>query len=188
MSNRLLILNRQRTVPVSQSSLRRLTGILLRDLLDKGHFALGISVVDPREMTRLNETFLQHEGSTDVITFDYSSRPGKPREVLHGEIFICGAEAVAQARRFRTTWQSELARYVIHGVLHLCGYDDLRSRDRRLMKREENRLLLELSRRLTLRNLKRSPAPRTSVAPPRRKRVRRRFPLSKRSRNPRISA
>jgi probable rRNA maturation factor len=42
---------------------------------------------------------------------------------LHGELFICLDDAVKQAREFRTTWQSELTRYVIHGLLHLCGHD-----------------------------------------------------------------
>ena len=60
---------------------------------------------------------------------------------LHGEIFICLDDAVKQAREFQTTWQSELVRYVIHGLLHLHGHDDLRPAARRLMKREENRLL-----------------------------------------------
>jgi hypothetical protein len=56
------------------------------------------------------------------------------------------------------------------------------------MKREENRLLRELRRRLALRHLKRSPAPRVPIARARRKGARRRFPLSKRPRNPRMSA
>ena len=55
-------------------------------------------------------------------------------------------EAIAQARRFRSTWQSELVRYLIHGILHLRGFDDLRHSDRRKMKREESRLLRLLAR------------------------------------------
>jgi probable rRNA maturation factor len=49
--------------------------------------------------------------------------------------------AVSQSRRFRTRWQSELIRYVIHGLLHLQGYDDHKPSNRARMKREENRLL-----------------------------------------------
>src|SRR5439155_4782764 len=67
-------------------------------------------------------------------------------EQLHGEIFICIDDAVKQARQFRTTWQSELVRYLTHGVLHAVGYDDLTPADRCVMKREENRLLGMLSR------------------------------------------
>ena len=59
--------------------------------------------------------------------------------------YFCLDEAVKQAREFRTTWQSELARYVVHGVLHLRGYDDLAPAPRRRMKREENRLVRKLA-------------------------------------------
>src|SRR5205823_2610504 len=115
------------------------------------------------EITRLNKTFLHHAGPTDVITFNYS--PRRTSEVLHGEIFICTSETVAQARRFRTTWQLELARYLVHGILHLQGHDDLHSAPRQKMKREENRLLRGLARRFALRRLKKkSPARRPPLA------------------------
>jgi probable rRNA maturation factor len=74
---------------------------------------------------------------------------------LHGELFICLDDAVAQAREFRTTWQAELARYVIHGVLHLRGFDDTTPAARRKMKRAENALLRGLARRLALARLAR---------------------------------
>jgi rRNA maturation RNase YbeY len=107
--------------------------------------------VDAPESTRLNEKFLQHRGSTDVITFDYgdASEP----DLLSGEIFVCLDEAVKQARRFRTSWQSELVRYVVHGILHLCGYDDRKPRARRTMKREEDRLVKQLTARFAVRQL-----------------------------------
>jgi probable rRNA maturation factor len=116
-------------------------------------------------MTTLNETFLQHEGSTDVITFDYvdNGRAGSPlpaggahgvtRPTLHGEIFICVDEALLQARKFKTAWQPEIVRYVVHGVLHLLGHDDSQPAARRKMKREETRLLRGLSRRFSLAQL-----------------------------------
>jgi probable rRNA maturation factor len=64
-------------------------------------------------------------------------------------------EAVWQARKFRTSWQSEIVRYLVHGVLHLLGQDDSSNSERRKMKREENRLLRELSRRFSLAQLAR---------------------------------
>jgi probable rRNA maturation factor len=54
-------------------------------------------------------------------------------------------EAVRQAAEFGTTWEAELLRYVIHGILHLRGYDDLEPAKRRVMKREENRLVRKLA-------------------------------------------
>jgi probable rRNA maturation factor len=180
LNGRLLIFNRQRTVPVNTGHLRRLTRALLQDLLQKDDFTVGVSIVDSREMTRLNETFLQHEGSTDVITFDYSIRPSAPGgrarqkvvpdDLPRGEIFVCVDDAVLQARRFRTTWQSELVRYVIHGVLHLCGHDDLDPRERRVMKREENRFLRLLGRSFPFRHLPRKVSRRRKARPSVRKR------------------
>ena len=141
----LVLRNRQRVRRVDTRRLRRLARRLLEELLHRQTYDLGIFLVAAPEMARVNETFLGHAGSTDVITFDYndSARP----EVLAGELFICLDDAVTQAREFHTTWQSELARYVVHGVLHLSGYDDLTAPERRRMKREEDRLVSSLAER-----------------------------------------
>jgi probable rRNA maturation factor len=140
--------SRQRARKINRRLLKQIIAALLTDL--KIETAdLGIQLVDAPEMTQLNEKFLRHAGSTDVITFDYSA----PRRQLHGEIFVCVDEAVRQARKFGTSWQSEVVRYIVHGVLHLLGFDDSNAGVRRKMKREENRRLRELSRRFALSKL-----------------------------------
>jgi probable rRNA maturation factor len=58
-------------------------------------------------------------------------RPSADDAHLHGEIFICPEVAATQAREFRTSWQEEIVRYCVHGLLHLRGYDDVRAADRR---------------------------------------------------------
>jgi probable rRNA maturation factor len=154
LSGSLLIQNRQHAISLNTRRLRTITQSLLTELLELKDFDLAICIVRAPEMARLNETFLQHSGSTDVITFDYfdnalpascrqieSDFPAGCRKHVHGEIFICIDDALAQAREFHTSWQSEITRYVIHGILHLRGFDDLRPAARRKMKREENRLL-----------------------------------------------
>ena len=159
MSGSLVITNRQRAIPINTLLLRKITRTLLADLLQLDQFELGITIVRAPEMARINEAFLQHEGSTDVITFNYSEssklETRNSKLPLHGELFICIDDALAQARQFRTSWQSELVRYVIHGVLHLRGFDDLRPADRRKMKREENRLLQKAARLFPLSKLAR---------------------------------
>lgn len=155
----LVIANRQRTQKINSRSLRSIVSALFAELkIERAE--LGIRLVGAREMARVNGRFLQHAGSTDVITFDHlDSDPALTPAAwqLHGELFICVDDAVAQAREFRTSWQSEVVRYVIHGILHLRGYDDLQPRLRRRMKRKENRLLHRLARRFSLAELS-SPA------------------------------
>ena len=104
---------------------------------------LGVYFITATEMARLNEQFLGHAGSTDVITFNYQE--GEAEGEWCGEIFVSVDDAVASAPRYRVSWQLELARYVVHGILHLRGYDDCRPAARRTMKKEENRLLKALS-------------------------------------------
>jgi len=147
MSGELRLISRQRRSPVDLRQLRAMILYLLRDLLDSNDFDLTIHILNSLHMARLNQLHLRHEGPTDVITFDYSDGPASP---LTGEIFVCLDEALLHARRFRTTWQSELARYIIHGALHLRGHDDRQPLPRRRMKREEGRLLKELGWRFDL--------------------------------------
>ncbi|MDB6019904.1 MAG: putative metal-dependent hydrolase [Pedosphaera sp.] len=151
MSGELSLLNHQRVRPLNRRLFRDLILELLTELSHAKDFDLTVHVVNAREMTRLNETHLQHGGSTDVITFDYAEAVSA--DALMGEIFVCMDEALIQAARFKTTWQTELVRYVVHGTLHLRGYDDTRPIARRKMKREENRLVNELNRRFRLRKL-----------------------------------
>ena len=142
MSRVLILRNHQRVLRVNLPLLRQITRVLLQDHVERDYFELGIHLVSESDMIRLNETFLRHRGSTDVITFDYAEPP--QRSPLSGEIFICVEQAIAQSRRFHTTWQSELIRYLVHGLLHLCGYDDTTPRGFRAMHRMEDRLLTQL--------------------------------------------
>src|ERR1700753_2673143 len=107
----ILIANRQRTKKVDARRLKHMTLALLHELKIE-NAELGINLVGAREMARVNQQFLQHEGSTDVIACDHADPELGAKEQLHGELFICVDDAVAQAKQFGTTWQSEVARYV----------------------------------------------------------------------------
>jgi len=151
----LLVCNRQSARRINLPLVRR----LLRRLVEQGLAPRGqrgaeetsgpggqlaVHFIHAVEMARLNEQFLGHAGSTDVLTFNYQQGPAQ--DAWCGEIFVSVDDAVASAPRFRASWQLELARYLVHGVLHLRGYDDGRAAARREMKREENRVLKALSR------------------------------------------
>jgi probable rRNA maturation factor len=163
------IANRQHVRKINLRLLKKIAAALLTELEIK-KAEIGICLVAAPEMTRLNETFLKHKGSTDVITFDYRDNVGQASSLshskkqkvrdrqdacptIHGEIYICMDEAVLQARKFGTSWQSEVIRYLVHGVLHLLGFDDSSAGARRKMKREENHRLREITRRFPLSKL-----------------------------------
>jgi probable rRNA maturation factor len=165
----IVIANRQRTKKINARLLKQIVAALFAELTIT-EAELGINLVAAREMTLINETFLQHEGSTDVITFDHAENvaqsprlriPSSKRKMhrrdacaaLHGELFVCVDEAILQAKQFDTNWQSEVVRYIVHGVLHLRGHDDLKPHLRRQMKREENRLMRVLAKRFSLAQL-----------------------------------
>lgn len=148
----LTIVNRQRTRKINARLLRQIVDELFAELKIT-EAELGLTLVGAKRMAQVNRRFLQHEGSTDVITFDHAEKrqaaSGK-RNKLHGELFVCVDDAVSQAKNFKTSWQSELVRYLVHGVLHLRGHDDLQPARRRKMKREEERLLRALVRKFSL--------------------------------------
>jgi probable rRNA maturation factor len=149
LSKNLFIKNRQRAIPVNTRFLGVVTKTLLTEILRINDFDLAVYIVRAPEMVRLNRKFLHHEGSTDVITFNYADT----LQDIHGEVFICIDDAIGQARQFRTNWPSEIIRYTIHGILHLQGFDDLRPAARRKMKREEDRLVNQIARVFPLRKL-----------------------------------
>src|SRR5580704_6118865 len=106
----ILIANRQRTRKINSRLLKQIVSGLIEELAIS-EAELGINLVGAKEMARVNRQFLQHEGSTDVITFDHRDPSFVIRHSslqLHGELFICVEDAVAQSKEFKTTWQSEL--------------------------------------------------------------------------------
>jgi len=148
VSGDLAIFNRQRTRVIDLRLLRRITAFVT-DKVQITDYELTVHIVSAPEMEGANRKHLGHSGSTDVITLDYS----EPFCPLAGEIIVCVDEAVEQAARFRTFWQSELARYIVHGILHLRGYDDQRPAARKEMKGRENALMRELTQEFDLRKL-----------------------------------
>ena len=98
---------------------------------------LEINFVSGKNIYELNKTYLQHNNSTDIITFNYSDL----LKQIDGEIFISIDDALDNAKKFKVSLSDELVRLVIHGVLHLLGYDDQTTSDKKTMKQLENKLL-----------------------------------------------
>lgn len=101
---------------------------------------VDVAVVDRGRIARLNRRWLGRAGATDVISFDLSDGGEGP---LVAQLVVCGDVAVSQARRRGEGVQRELMLYVVHGLLHLMGYDDRTPRRARRMRGRQEELLAE---------------------------------------------
>ena len=102
---------------------------------------LTLAFVTDEHIHRLNRQFLQHDEPTDVLTFPYSS-PSAAR--LEGEVVISYETAQREAQERGHPLDAELGLYVIHGCLHLCGYDDTTTPSAAAMRGRERHYLLLL--------------------------------------------
>ena len=109
----------------------------LRQELNFSISSLPINFISSGEITTINKKYLKHNYSTDIITFNYS---GSTKNI-DGEIFISFEDAEENSKRYKNALSEEFLRLVIHGTLHLAGYDDMNLRDYKIMKRLENKLL-----------------------------------------------
>lgn len=87
-----------------------------------------------KELHRINLEYLNHDTLTDIITFDNSEK----QSVIEGDIYISVERVRENAERFNTAFQEELYRVMIHGVLHLLGYKDKASGDKKEMRNKED--------------------------------------------------
>jgi probable rRNA maturation factor len=84
-------------------------------------------------LLNLNEQYLNHDTLTDVISFDYSIG-----NEIHGDIFISTERVNENAIDFNVTFEEELKRVLVHGVLHYCGYKDKSDSDEEIMRKKED--------------------------------------------------
>lgn len=97
---------------------------------------VSVVFVGSRYCRKINRQYLKHDYTTDVLAF-----PLEAGRVLDGEIYVNLDRARVQAREYGVSIGNEIARLVIHGTLHLVGYDDTSSRKAQAMKIEEERHL-----------------------------------------------
>lgn len=93
---------------------------------------------DDDYLLNLNEEFLKHDTYTDIITFDYSV--GK---ILQGDIYISTERVKENSDEYNVSFEEELRRVIIHGVLHLCGYKD-KTKEQSLLMRQKEEEKMEL--------------------------------------------
>ena len=100
---------------------------------------VGYMFVDDEKILKVNNEYLGHDYYTDVITFDYDEG-----DVINGDIVISLDTVRTNAELFGKTYDDELHRVIIHGILHLCGINDKGPGEREIMEENENKALAML--------------------------------------------
>jgi len=103
---------------------------------------IGVRLTDDTELRELNHRWRGMDRATDVITFAYDEdAPDAATRPVTGDIVVSMERVLVQAKRYEDTPGTELARLVIHGVLHLVGHDHLKAAERREMRTREDATL-----------------------------------------------
>ena len=133
------ICSEQEALEFDEELLRRAAVAILADAGVR-HGSLSIAVVDDPTIHRLNREFLQHDDPTDVLSF-LLEREG---DRLEGEVIVSADTAIRSATEIGWPSAHELLLYVIHGTLHLVGYDDLEADAQQEMRERERDYLYKI--------------------------------------------
>jgi len=94
---------------------------------------LDVIFCDDNYLKKINVKYLNHDFFTDVISFDYSEN-----KIIKGDVFVSVDRVKENASRFGVSFNDELFRVIIHGVLHLCGFNDKTMEEKKEMRKQEN--------------------------------------------------
>lgn len=137
-------------MPISFISLKRnfksfkenkLKKWISKTIISKNYTVGDINIIfcDDNYLLKLNINYLSHKTLTDIITFDYSNS-----KIISGDLYISIDRIKFNSKKFNSTFESELNRVIIHGILHLLGFKDKRQNESKLMKSQENKNLNKL--------------------------------------------
>ena len=101
---------------------------------------IGYLFVNDEKILEVNNEYLGHDYFTDIITFDYDEG-----DTINGDLIISLDTVRSNAQLFGKTYEEELHRVIIHGILHLCGINDKGQGEREIMESEENKALAILA-------------------------------------------
>ncbi len=147
----------QKGCSLNRRTLRAFLREAVRFLLPGKGCRLSLALVEDSAMARLNARYLGENQPTDVLAF--GMQEGKTLSgdgALLGDIVISTETAKRNARRFHSSLEKELALYLVHGLLHLLGYEDRTPSQKRRMRREQDRVLRHCLQTVSSRRLIRS--------------------------------
>lgn len=123
---------------INKIKIHKLVSLLSKEL-SFSISGLEINFIDQKNILEINKKYLKHNYFTDILTFSYS----KSLKDIDGEMYISVSDAKINAKRYKVNFLEEISRLVIHGILHLIGYNDQTKKDKNVMKKIENRLLMK---------------------------------------------
>ena len=138
----IIIENLQDKIPINSKKIKEVVikVLSLERIRKKGE--ITFCFVDDKRIKRLNLKYLDKNSPTDVLAFDIAW----PKDSnIFADIVISTDRAIANAKSFRTAAMYELYLYVIHGLLHLLGYDDKTAKERKIMENKANQILSTLN-------------------------------------------
>ncbi|MGD2278708.1 MAG: rRNA maturation RNase YbeY [Candidatus Omnitrophota bacterium] len=130
--------NRNKKRRIDLGKIEKIARKTLR-LLKKTNAEINIVFFSNQKIRAINRLFLGKDESTDVIAFPSDEKIGPDRAFL-GDIAVSSDKAFRNAAEYGTAFTEEAALYVIHGILHLTGYDDRTEKDGEIMRRKEDEL------------------------------------------------
>lgn len=133
------VADRQTAIEIDRRRIVQAVEMILRDAA-VARTEISVAVVDDPTIHQLNRQYLDHDYPTDVLSFVLD----RDRDRLEGEVIVSADTAASRAADFGWTAEEELLLYVIHGTLHLVGYDDGTSDERAEMRARERDCLLRL--------------------------------------------
>lgn len=98
---------------------------------------ISIHCVSSEDISKLHEEYFDDPSPTDCITFPVDDKEDETFYKVLGDVFVCPEVALSYAQSHLVNFEEELTLYIVHGLLHLLGYDDIEEEDRTLMKNEE---------------------------------------------------
>ncbi|MDD5156000.1 MAG: rRNA maturation RNase YbeY [Candidatus Omnitrophica bacterium] len=138
------IKNLQNKITVSRRILSEIKKVIRKTWKSQGYTnkeaEITVCLANNRRMRRLNLRYLGKDKPTDVLAFDLTAKD-KTHTRLIADIIVSAETAAANARRFKTNASYELLLYVVHGLLHILGYDDKGLRQRKIMQAKAARIL-----------------------------------------------